>query len=186
MQHPHAIGGSMDDNTQASNNTGNDNGPSQPLPPSDQSARYRLIYDDICRYCSEMWANITSVRSRAVEHVVFTASLLGLYLASDAASNRYEIGWWGLAGILILASAALPHLLLVMSVVKIDEFRLRAIHAGRPMGEPERQIVDELERKAEVLKEKSTTIGNAYTRLRNLWSLGVITSITLGVIEWLI
>ena len=119
-----------------------------------------------------------------MEHIVFTASLLGLYLASDAASSRYEIGWWGLAGILILASASLPHLLLVMSVVKIDEFRLSAIHAGRPVGEPERQIVDELERKAEVLKEKSTTIGNAYTRLRNLWISGVITSISLGVVEW--
>lgn len=93
----------MDDNTQNSaDSTRNTNSSNQLLSPSDLSARYRLVYDDICLFCAEMWANITSTRSRAVEHVIFSASLLGLYFAFDAALDSYRIRWLGLACILAL------------------------------------------------------------------------------------
>ena len=188
MQHPRAIDGSMDYNTEtkASNNTGDDTGPSQPLPPSDSSARYRFIYDDICRYCAEMWANIASMRSRSVEHTVFSGSLLGILLAFAATSDNYTIGWWGLASIVVLSSVTLPHLLIVMTVPTISESRLRKSHANRPTGEPELQIIAELENKAETLNKKSAAIGRAYIRARNWWLIGVAACIILGVIEWLL
>lgn len=177
----------MEENTATNTSaSGNTNGPAHLLPPSDSSARYRFVYDDICRYCNEMWANIASMRSRSVEHTVFSVSLLGLLLAFAATSYNYSIGWWGLASILVLSSVTLPHLLIVMTVPTISESRLRKSHTNRPTGEPELQIITELENKAETLNKKSTAIGRAYIRARNWWLVGVAACIILGVIEWLL
>ena len=78
------------------------------LPPNDLSARYQFFYNDISRYCNDMWAIIASVRHRAVEHVIFSASLLGLYLAFDAASNYYKArGLWFLGAAIGTALTAI-------------------------------------------------------------------------------
>ena len=113
----------MDDNQENnaySTDNHNDNRFSEVLSPSDLSARYRLVYDDICLFCAEMWANITSTRSRAVEHVIFSASLLGLYFAFDAALDSYRIRWLGLACILALIAGTFHHFRIVVGAVSTN------------------------------------------------------------------
>ena len=182
MQHPRAIGGGMDDNTKASASNA-ENTPSSFINQRDLTARYRWIYDDLCRYCNEMWANIASIRIRAVEHVIFSASLLGLHLAFTAASE-YMIRWWGLSSILLLAAVTIPHLLLMVNLVKTDEFYLRTLHSHSPAGEPERMIVARLEEKAEFLNTFAQERGRKYTKAKNYWFIGIVVCCALAVIEW--
>ena len=191
MQHPHAIAGGMDNNTTTSasntgetHSTGGDSSPSRPLTDSELTARYRLIYDDLCRYCSDMWGNISSVRSRSVEHVVFSASLSGLHLAFDATSDSYRLGWWGLAGFLALLATALPHLRIVIGFSKINESRLNMGHSASPLGGPEKLIIASLEEKADSLEIKSEIIGEQYVLARMCWLIGITASAALVLLEW--
>ena len=172
----------MDDNTQASASS-TEGTPSGFIYQSDLMARYRWIYDDLCRYCNDMWASIASTRSRAVEHVIFSATLLGLYLAL-AAGTEYRIGWWGLISILLITSVTVPHLWLVVSVVKTDEYHLKTIHADSPFGEPEKMLVASLEKKAKDLREQSEKGGKLYVVARNAWFIGLGICSALGVLEW--
>ncbi len=153
--------------------------------PSGHMARYRWIYDDLCRYCNDMWGNIASIRIRAVEHVIFSASLLGLYLAFAAASE-YEIGWWGLGSVALLTAVATPHLLLVVNLTKTDEFYLRALHSESPAGEPELMIIKKLEDKAEALNGQAKERGRKYVRAKNLWFIGIGVCSALVVLDWLL
>ena len=184
MQHPHAIGGAMNNKNASADNTRNTNGSNQLLPPSDQPARYRLIYDDICRYCNDMWANISATRGRAVEHAIFSASLLGLYFAFGAAYDSYEIGWLGLTGALALLFTTLPHLRIVIGITKIRESRLNIGHSESPLGGPEKLIITAQETKADALERKSEAIGKMYVSARMYWLTGVTAGAALGVLEW--
>lgn len=154
------------------------------LSPNDLSARYQFFYNDICRYCNDMWAIITSVRHRAVEHVIFSASLLGLYLAFDAASDDYKISWWGFTAILVLVTATLPHLRLVVDFTEVDEHHLDIAHLHDPLGKPESASIKALEDKAETLHKKSTQSGSRYIFARAVWFMGAISTAALSVIEW--
>ena len=175
----------MDDNTQASaSNADNSSLEGRPLPQSDRSARYRLIYDDICRYCNDMWANISATRGRAVEHAIFSASLLGLYFAFGAAYDSYEIGWLGLTGALALLFTTLPHLRIVIGITKIRESRLNIGHSESPLGGPEKLIITAQETKADALERKSEAIGKMYVSARMYWLIGVTAGAALGVLEW--
>ena len=177
----------MDDHKNASaDNTRNANGSNQLLPPSDQSARYRLIYDDICRYCNDMWANISATRGRAVEHAIFSASFLGLYFAFGAAYDSYEIGWLGLTGALALLFTTLPHLRIVIGITKIRESRLNIGHSESPLGGPEKLIITALETKADALERKSEAIGKMYVSAKMYWLIGVTAGAALGVLEWIL
>ena len=185
MQHPHAIGGDMDDNTAASKNSRDSSKAATSLTPADRSARFRLIYDDLSSYCDKMWANIAAMRGRAMEHAILSASLLGLHLAFVAASD-YKIGWWSLTGILILTATTLPHLILVVSITQLPEFHLSTKHAETPVGESERLIISAKEATAKALDKKSATIVNLYQIARNFWFIGATMSILLGLVEYLI
>lgn len=172
----------MDDNSATSANSA-ESTPNGFINQRDLTARYRWIYDDLCRYCNEMWANIASIRIRAVEHVIFSASLLGLHLAFAAASE-YTIRWWGLSSILFLAAVTIPHLLLMVNLVKTDEFYLRTLHSHSPAGEPERMIVARLEEKAEFLNAFAQERGRKYITAKNYWFIGIVVCCALAVIEW--
>lgn len=158
----------------------------QDYPPDCPPDRFWLIYENICRYCDRMWANIASMRSRAMEHIVFTATILGLYLGFDAVSE-YKMGWWGFVGILCLLLFTLPHLQLTAGTTYVDEFRLGIKHAGRPEGEPERKTLEFLEEDAKLLGEENAKIGKRYSMARNFfWLIGFPLAIALGVLEWFI
>ena len=187
MQHPRAIARNMDDNTQASTDGADipdTESTADPVQAIDLPARYQFFYNDICRFCNDMWANITSVRSRAVEHVIFSASILGLHLTFDAASQYYEIGWWGFSAIVILIAATLPHLRLAVGFTEVDERRLDIDHMHEPPGKPENSIIAALEKKAEALNEKSAQSGRQYIFARAVWFMGTVSTAALSVIEW--
>ena len=179
----------MNDNTASStSNADNHNGnrSSEVLSPSDLSARYRLVYDDICLFCTEMWANITSTRSRAVEHVIFSASLLGLYFAFDAALDSYRIRWLGLVCILALIAGTFHHFRIVVGVIRVNESRLGMRHVAIPSGISESLIIADKEEKADKLRKISLRIGNEFIRAKKFWYIGVALSFVLGVIEWFV
>lgn len=172
LQHPAARHGGMDE--------------AQDFPPDCPPDRFWLIYENICRYCDRMWANIVAVRSRAMEHIIFTASILGLYLGFDAASE-YKIGWWGFAGIACLLAFTLPHILIAVSITDVGEFRLSPMHAGRPKGETESKTLEALDEIAELLADKAMEIYVRYIFARNyFWRIGVPLAIALGMLEWLL
>lgn len=180
--------GGMDDNPNISAE-GADTTPegnTHSLPPNDLSARYQFFYNDISRYCNDMWAIIASVRHRAVEHVIFSASLLGLYLAFDAASDYYKISWWGFTAILVLVAATLPHLRLVVDFTEVEERHLDIAHLHDPLGKPESASIKALEDKAEILHKKSTQSGSRYIFARGLWFLGAAIGTALTAIEWFV
>lgn len=177
----------MDDNESASADgadTASTESTADHFPEIDLPARYQFFYNDICRFCDDMWANIASLRSRAVEHVIFSASILGLHLAFDAASEYYKIGWWGFSAILILIVATLPHLRLAVGFIEIDERRLDIDHLHEPLGKPENSIIAALGNKAEALNEKSAQSGRQYIFARAVWFIGAVSTAALGVIEW--
>ena len=121
-----------------------------------------------------------------MEHIVFTATILGLYLGFDAVSE-YKMGWWGFVGILCLLLFTLPHLQLTAGTTYVDEFRLGIKHAGRPEGEPERKTLEFLEEDAKALGEENAKIGKRYSMARNFfWFIGFPLAIALGVLEWFI
>ena len=187
VQHPPAMDGDMDDNPTASTDgadISDTESTENPMPAIDLPARYQFFYNDICRFCDDMWANITSVRSRAVEHVIFSASILGLHLTFDAASQYYEIGWWSFSAILILIAATLPHLRLAVGFTEVDERRLDIDHMHEPPGKPENSIIAALEKKAEALNEKSAQSGRQYIFARAVWFMGTVSTAALSVIEW--
>ena len=187
MQHPCAIARDMNDNTKDSaNSTDNDNRSSEVLSASDLSARYRLVYDDICLFCAEMWANITSTRSRAVEHVIFSASLLGLYFAFDAALDSYRIRWLGLACILALIAGTFHHFRIVVGVIRVNESRLGMRHVTTPSGISKSLIIADKEKKADKLRKISLRIGHEFIRAKKFWYIGVALGTVLGVIEWFV
>lgn len=213
MQHPHAIGGGMNDNETAQTSSAaswqpsasvSSAGSSAPAvtpasiaedssddhsirlsqPQSELSARYRLIHDNLYNYCADMWANITAIRSRGLEHTIFSASLLGIYLGFDAASSSYEIGWWGFTSILFLIFVTLPHLRLAVGITGVVEYRLSLSHVRDPLYEPEETAIAALEKKAALLDDTSEMFGVRYVRARTIWFFGVVVSTSLGVVEW--
>ena len=177
-------------------------------PQSELSARYRLIHDNLYNYCADMWANITAIRSRGLEHTIFSASLLGIYLGFDAASSSYEIGWWGFTSILFLIFVTpvvrtqmllpatsftsilflifvtLPHLRLAVGITGVVEYRLSLNHVRDPLYEPEETAIAALEKKAALLDDTSEMFGVRYVRARTIWFFGVVVSTSLGVVEW--
>lgn len=158
----------------------------QDYPPDCPPDRFWLIYENICRYCDRMWANIASMRSRAMEHIVFTATILGLYLGLDA-SSEYQIGWWGFAGILCLLAFTLPHLMLTINLTDVDEFYLGPEHAGRPEGEPEEKILDALNKTAAIMYRESSLISKQYRIARSsFWLVGFPLEVALAVIDWIL
>lgn len=213
MQHPHAIGGAMNDNETAQTSSAESRLPSASVssagsstpavtpasiaedsndghsirlsqPQSELSARYRLIHDNLYNYCANMWANITAIRSRGLEHTIFSASLLGIYLGFDAASSSYEIGWWGFTSILFLIFVTLPHLRLAVGITGVVEYHLSLSHVRDPLYEPEETAIAALEKKAALLDDTSEMFGVRYIRARAIWFFGVAVSISLGVVEW--
>lgn len=153
-------------------------------PQSELSARYRLIHDNLYNYCADMWANITAIRSRGLEHTIFSASLLGIYLGFDAASSSYEIRWWGFTSILFLISVTLPHLRLAVGITGVVEYHLSLSHVRDPLYEPEETAIAALEKKAALLDDTSEMFGVRYIRARTIWYFGIAVSTSLGVVEW--
>ena len=213
MQHPHAIGGYMDDDKTAQTGSAASRLPSASVsnagssasavtsasiaednnddhsirlsqPQSELSARYKLIHDNLYNYCADMWANITAIRSRGLEHTIFSASLLGIYLGFDAASSSYEIGWWGFTSILFLIFVTLPHLRLAVGNTDVVEYHLSLSHVRDPLYEPEETAIAALEKKAALLGDTSEMFGMRYIRARTIWFFGVAVSTSLGVVEW--
>lgn len=172
--------GTMKDNTSA----GSDMPSSPAMSPFEMSVRYSFVYGDICRFCQDMWANIATTRSRASQHIVASVSLLGLYLALDAAIDAYEIGWLGLVGIITEIAIILPHFRIVVGFVEVDERHLDIDCLDSPRGTPELAIIIVQGQKAEELNQKSKDLGNRYLLARNLWFAGTALSIALGVLEW--
>ena len=86
--------------------------------------------------------------------------------------------------ILLITSSTVPHLWLVVSVVKTDEYHLKTIHADSPFGEPEKMLVALLEKKAKDLREQSEKGGNLYVVARNAWFIGLGICSALGMLEW--
>lgn len=172
LQHPTAKHGEMDE--------------AQTLPPDSPPDRFWLIYENICRFCDRMWANIASMRSRAMEHIIFAATILGLYLGFSSAFD-YKIGWWSFTGILSLLAFTLPHLLLTLKVIGIKEYRLGPEHIANPQEEPEKKLLDALDRMAYTLDEESGKISSRYFAARNFfWRIGFPIWVTLCVLDWLL
>ena len=119
-----------------------------------------------------------------MEHIIFTASLLGLYLGFDA-SSQYKIGWWGFAGILSLLVFTLPHLLITVSITEVDEIFLGPEQAERPRGEAEGKVLEALSVVAKALEDATEKITRRYSLARNFfWLIGFPLGISLVVIEW--
>ena len=175
----------MDDNSATSKNSRDSSKAATSLTPADRSARFRLIYDDLTSYCDKVWGNIAAMKSSAMEHAFLSASLLGIYFAFDATSD-YKIGWWGLTGILLILAVTLPHLLLVVKIISVPEYRLGSRHAERPSGETERLIIAIKEANADALDKKSRDIISWYRIARNFWFIGAGTSVLLGLVEYLV
>ena len=154
------------------------------MSPLEMSVRYSFVYEDICRFCQDMWANIATTRSRASQHIVASVSLLGLYLALDAAIDAYEIGWLGLTSIVAKITIILPHFRIVVGFIEVDERHLDIDSLDDPRGTPEMAIIIVQSMKAEELNQKSADLGNRYLFARNLWFAGTTLSIALGVLEW--
>ena len=155
----------------------------QDFPPDCPPDRFWLIYENICRYCDRMWANIVAVRSRSMEHIIFTASILGLHLGFDA-SSEYQIGWWGFVSILCLLVFTLPHILIAVGITEVVESRLSPEHSRRPQGEPERQILKDLDSAAKLLGDEGIKVARKYFLGRNsFWFIGIPIAIALSVIE---
>ena len=158
----------------------------QDFPPDCPPDRFWLIYENICRYCDRMWANIASMRSRAMEHIIFTATILGLYLGFSGAFD-YKIGWWSFTGILSLLVCTLPHLLLTLKVIGVEEYRLGPEHITNTQGEPEQKILDALDRMAYTLVEESRQISSRYFAARIFfWRIGFPVWVTLCLLDWLL
>ena len=189
MQHPRAIGGGMDDNPKdsaSSTDSPNDRGTSHPLPQSELTARYRWVYDDLCHYCNDMWASIAAMRNCALEQALFSGSFLGLYLAFDATSGGYRIGWWGFSSIVMLIMVTIPLLRLVVGIVKSTEYRMTTDRIKEPNWELPEQIIATKEKEASILQENSEKTAKSYILARRYWLLGVAMCAALGVIEWFV
>ena len=88
--------------------------------------------------------------------------------------------------IVMLIMVTIPHLRLVVGIVKSTEYRMTTDRIKEPNWELPEQIIATKEKKASILQENSEKTAKSYILARRYWLLGVAVCAALGVIEWFV